>query len=86
MTTVEITARDVANGVRGSEVHCPVALALCRATGKNWLVLTRTQAVIHRREDVAAVALPVEVADFIGRYDSGEDVSTPLIFEVPTWG
>lgn len=79
--TVEVTAEDIANGVKGKCTSCPVARALSRAAGEPWSVAFD---YATRERDCARAWLTPKCRTFIEDFDCGEPVA-PFSFtiEVP---
>jgi hypothetical protein len=78
---VEVTAADIAAGVRRFCSYCPVSLAVRRATG--WLVQVDDDEVHLRVGDLTSrVKLPPEAVRFVWRFDEGKPVK-PFAFEIP---
>jgi hypothetical protein len=75
---IEVTAEDIADGLRNSAYECPIALA-CKRVGVP-VPFVETDQVSNGVQGVPA-PLPREARDFIDRYDDGEDVE-PFAFEI----
>jgi hypothetical protein len=79
---IEVTVEDIRAGRPGEAGACPVALALCRATGRPWAVCPEE---LFGRFDgpVRAPGLdaPPEVTTFVLAFDRGEAVS-PFSFDL----
>ena len=65
MIVVKVTKEDIRKGRPGMWHMCPIALALNRATGKEWTVDGRGA----ENKDGGRVILPQNARDFIGRFD-----------------
>ncbi len=76
--TIEVTEDDIINGEPTEPCKCPVALALERATGKQWIV-SCNDAGTSEEEGYALTMLPPDVRDFIKTYDNRGTVS-PFTF------
>jgi hypothetical protein len=75
---IQVTADDLARGQRRNHARCPVALALNRATGKEWVVST---AFAYRLGVQApSVFFPFEASLRITMFDAGRPVE-PFAFE-----
>jgi len=68
--TVTITRQDIQNGKRGSATDCPVALALRRVLNVPVEVWSY-QAVLVEPGGRRVVPLPLDVRDFVRRFDTG---------------
>ena len=91
--TIQVTERDILNGLRGECDTCPVALALRRAFPKRIVTVwyehelwtwrrTFAFALIDGRE----YRLPDNVLAFISAWDDGENLAPPTFqMEVPNW-
>lgn len=79
---IEVTLRDIRDGVPEWSCRCPVALAIARATGC-WPVIVRVDEVEWVDADGKrhVVPLPPELAEFIDRFDRRKRVG-PLTFEL----
>lgn len=73
--TVEVTQADIDAGLRGNCAKCPVALALNRATGEEWLVY---EEYAIRNCDHLDVPLPGECQSFVERFDEPEEDDVPI--------
>lgn len=74
----DVSANDIALGVRGSHVECPVARAMFRATnGETWLV-SKDAAVRWQYEESAE--LPPVARGFVDAFDAGSPVE-PFRFD-----
>ena len=72
---VTVTADDIKHGRSGSGVSCPVARALSRAAGEQWVVGTNhTWPIKHSNTgwSFRGQALPEDVVKFIVAFDSHE--------------
>jgi hypothetical protein len=90
--TVQVTQEDIADGERYACCECPVALALKRATGREWFVTGVFLNLLKPGQSftdsgVAAVELtldtPQEVKTFIHAFDENDPVK-PFTFEIET--
>jgi hypothetical protein len=87
---VDVTAEDVRSGQRAVPTHCPIALALARATGDVWSVGT---GVAYRLVGAHCVVnLPENAARFIRAFDSGDrsrllhrSPVRPFKFQLEVW-
>lgn len=77
MVTVEVTAEDIARGVPQNLISCPIALALLRATGRDWIVYE----TFVEDEGDTKLPLPGPAVGFISDFDAGRPVR-PFAFEV----
>ena len=79
---VKVTERDIKNGQRGSDSHCPIALALRRQTHKKVSVMY-TNCYIKNKpvRPMDRYHIPDIAADFIGKFDHCEEVQ-PFEFEI----
>lgn len=75
---VVVSQKDIDEGSRHSARHCPIAVALKRATGKNFAVIGSCAWLgdYYTRE----FPLPKEVGTFVREFDSGLYVE-PFVFE-----
>ncbi len=71
---IEVTQRDISRGERGSITHCPVALAIKRATRRGACVSNECASVGD--EDIF---LPARVGKFIEAFDARKPVK-PFTF------
>lgn len=65
---VDVTQKDILNGLRGCRWHCPVALALQRV----WDCTAHVGNTVAWRDDLPynkRVPLPNEVKDFVKNFD-----------------
>lgn len=77
---IEVTSEDIENGQPCDGWKCPVHLALWRATGQKWNVLSCYARTISPAPVV--VGLPREARLFILKYDNHEHIE-PFTFEFP---
>lgn len=75
---VEVTAKDIDEGVPRACFGCPVALALTRASKKLVLVSAKMYSL-----DGIQAELPEDVINWVTDFDLGQPVQ-PITFEVPT--
>ena len=71
--TVTVTDADIAEGQRCSGLHCPVALALERATHQDWHVADDHLSPCIG-DEYESRHVPKEVKRFIRRFDAMESV------------
>lgn len=75
---IVVTTKDIAKGRRSIADHCPVALALKRATHHHWEVYAGSLTDCTANHGVRT---PEAVADWIERYDDGLQMR-PFTFEL----
>lgn len=76
--TIHVTAEDIATGVRGECMTCPVAIAVNRVTRTWCYVFSDGHIGIHGDQWIEA---PREVSMFLQMFDAGLPV-TPFTFEL----
>lgn len=81
MTRIQVTAEDIANGTRGNCAFCPVARAVCRATGSVDVSVTGLGVTIWCGEETASLAIPDAVGRFVDDFDCGKPVH-PIEFDL----
>ncbi len=82
MTKIEVTQHDIDNGKRKSCTKCPVALAVNRTLRAEASVGKRTINIIYGDATFEeGISTPTSAADFIRKYDEGEEVK-PFNFEL----
>ena len=81
--TIEVTQEDIDKGEGYHCTRCPIALALCRATGWRWLV-RRKIAVSNDGHCCNTYNLPEAVQAFIVKFDSSGkfNLGKPFTFEL----
>lgn len=81
---IEVTASDIANGRRGDECFCPIALAIKRHTEMACEVTASQARLSDRRGKVCVFEMPAVAVIFVANYDRGEDLSSwaPFSFEL----
>ena len=67
--TVEVTQDDIDQGRRRSSCECPVALAVKRATGAEWVIVGCSSVDIG--DNKQPFRLPDDARQFISNYDLG---------------
>lgn len=90
---VEVTAEDIANGIRQDSCDCPVARALKRAGviddflfdgeggGDAWSRARLEFESLYDEGERLKVAVPIEAGRFAERFDNGDHVE-PFSFEL----
>jgi len=82
ITTIDVTEKDLIEGVRGYCKGCPVALAAMRATGGHVWVATTTISLIRDGSHYSnSFPLPIFVSRNIRLFDEGCAVS-PFSFKM----
>lgn len=77
--TVEVTQADIDFGIRGNGVHCPLARAISRCTGKHACVGIRCW--YFTGDSSPYMPLPDDAARLRRGFDYGNTVS-PITFEL----
>ena len=77
---VNVTAEDIARGIRVSANSCPVARALQRCTGDRLATVDGSRATVNYHRNFARFRLPPEVSYFVSDFDAGRPVA-PFSFE-----
>lgn len=80
---IEVTQKDIDNGVQGECQSCPIALAFKRTSNsKRVYVNTKSIDVCHRgNQGVKTYELPKKAQTFVKRFDRQEPVK-PFSFEL----
>ena len=79
---IEVTQKDIDNGVQGECQSCPIALAFKRNSNiKRVYVNTKSIDVLHYGIGVKSYELPKKAKTFIKRFDRQEPVK-PFSFEL----
>ena len=78
---IEVTRDDVGNGQRFCSDSCPVALAIKRATGAFFVVMTCEHVMITKGVSKQIVRLPPDVIEKVLRFDRGHAME-PFSFEL----
>lgn len=73
--TVEVTAEDIAHGVRCDRLACPIALAAARVIGHSVLVSKLYVRSHSRSPDQEFVRCRHDSADFVSGFDAGLPVA-----------
>lgn len=79
---IDVTQEDIDNGKRGHCSRCPVALALSRIPGAEYLTVGPVDFGITLRGVRRDYALPEEAIVFIRTFDDGEITPNPFSFEI----
>lgn len=80
--TIHVTAEDIENGIPQDACHCPVALAVKRATGSDDVDINDDICIGFPGQDVRDVfEAPDEVCDFVAAFDNYEGVE-PFSFDL----
>ena len=78
---IEVTQKDIDEGVQGECQLCPIALAFKRKTKLKHVDVSGKYIVLYRRKSNNLHELPKEAQTFIKRFD-GEKTVKPFSFEL----
>lgn len=76
---ISVSERDIAAGKRGECCQCPLALAILRASKREFVAVSCASVLL---DTCYEVPLPDEAMQFVKDFDMGENVS-PFEFELP---
>lgn len=76
---VVVSEKDISEGIRNDGIHCPVALALKRAMGADYVEVTEDLITIKKGYSQSEYHTPMVAATFIEHFDDQEEVS-PISF------
>jgi hypothetical protein len=81
--TVTVTQEDIDKGIRGSDEHCPIALATRRALGAPFVVVDCSSITLRDEGQniYAETETPCQACLFVHDFDAGQPVK-PITLEL----